>query len=262
MPDTSNEPGAAGWEAIADGWAERQRTNTDQTRVMVLDAPHLEVMGDVAGKRILDAGCGEGRFARMLAERGAQVTALDLSSRMIEIARGIEAENPLGIEYINDSMTDMRMLRDASFDTAVAYLSILDVMEYERAYAEIARVLLPRGRFLSSEVHPCFAPPGAAWEPRTPGTIPMLDKDKLYKKIDNYFPSRETRFKMWPTAPSETINYHRTLTDNTAALARAGLLIRRILEPYPPEEVLEQRDYLRDWKRAPYMIMFDCVKPG
>jgi hypothetical protein len=65
---------------------------------------------------------------------------------------------------------------------------------------------------------------------------------------------------MWPTAPAETINYHRTLTDNTAALARAGLLIHRIIEPYPAEEVLEQRDYMRDWKRAPYMIMFDCVK--
>ena len=56
-------------------------------------------------------------------------------------------------------------------------------------------------------------PPVRALAAPEAGHVPIWDKDKLYKKIDNYFPSREVRFKMWPTAPAETINYHRTLTD-------------------------------------------------
>ena len=256
----TNEPGAEGWEAIADGWSERVRSGTDETRVRVLDRAHLAALGDVSGKRVLDCGCGEGRFARMLAERGAKVTGLDLSSRMIVHARAAEAEQPLGIEYVAASMVEMPMFGEATFDAVVAYLSILDVLEFEKAYAEIARVLKPGGQFLWSSVHPCFLPPVAEWEPVKPGTIAIMDKDKKHLKIDNYFPSREVRFKMWPTAPAETVNYHRTITDYSAALRRAGFLIREISEPLPSEEDLAQREYLRSWVRAPSMMLFDCVK--
>jgi len=47
----------------------------------------LEFLGDVAGRSVLDAGCGEGYLARVLAGRGARVTGIDLSPRLIEMAR-------------------------------------------------------------------------------------------------------------------------------------------------------------------------------
>ncbi|MCH7484610.1 MAG: methyltransferase domain-containing protein, partial [Chloroflexi bacterium] len=211
------EEGAASWEAIADGWAERVRTNTDYSRTLVLDAPHLALLGDVAGKHVLDAGCGEGRFSRMLAERGAQVTAIDLSPRMIELAREVEAADALGIEYHVSDMAGLGVFASESFDVSVAYLSIIDVADYETAIAEVSRVLRPGGQFVFSLVHPCFCPPDAAWEPRKPGTIPLRNEDKLYRKIDGYFPAREVRFKMWPTAPAATVNYHRPVGDYARA---------------------------------------------
>ena len=102
--------------------------------------------------------------------------------------------------------------------------------------------------------------PDAQWEPTTPGTVPIWNKDKLYKKVDNYRPAREVRFRMWPTAPVETINYHRPLSDYAHACRAAGLLIRDIVEPFPTEEVLAQRDWLREYLRAPAMMLIDCVK--
>ncbi|MEX0682928.1 MAG: class I SAM-dependent methyltransferase [Dehalococcoidia bacterium] len=236
------------------------RTDTDFNRKLVLDDPHLRLLGDVGGKRVLDAGCGEGRFARMLAERGAAVTAFDLSSRMVALARVEEAAQPLGIEYSEADMTDLSAFGDGEFDVVVAYLTILDVEDYERAIGEITRVLRPGGQFLFSVVHPCFYPPGAAWEPRQAGKIPIWNKDKLYLKVDSYFPARELRFRMWPTAPAETVNYHRPLSDYASVCREAGLLIRDIEEPAPTEEVLEKRDDLRAHLRAPYFIIFDCVK--
>jgi 2-polyprenyl-3-methyl-5-hydroxy-6-metoxy-1,4-benzoquinol methylase len=252
--------GAENWEAIADGWAERIRTGTDQPRRYVLDPAHWTLLGDVAGKRVLDAGCGEGRFARQLAERGANVTAFDLSERMIAHARESENEKPLGIEYCVADMTDLSRWPDAFFDVAISYLSIIDVEDYESATREIARVLKPGGQFTFSVVHPCFAPPGATWEPSRPGIIPIMDKDKLYKKIDNYFPARELRFKMWPTAPADTINYHRPISDYARTCRNAGFQIRDIAEPLPPDEILAQRDDMREYLRAPYFMIFDCVK--
>jgi SAM-dependent methyltransferase len=246
------------WDALADGWSEWVHNNDN--RLYVLDPAHLKQIGDVADKRVLDAGCGEGRFARMLAERGANVTAFDFSPRMIELAKQIESEKPLGIEYLVADMTNLSRFPDDSFDIAVAYLSLIDVPDYERALAEVARTLRPGGSFQFSIVHPCFMTPEAQWEPTTPGTIPIWDKDKRYKKVDHYFPARELRFKMWPTAPVETINYHRPLSEYAHACCAAGLLIRDILEPFPPEEVLAQRDWLREFVRAPSMMLIDSVK--
>lgn len=248
------------WDAIADGWAEWVRTN--ESRVYVLDGAHLALAGDVADLRVLDAGCGEGRFARMLAERGARVTGVDLSPRMIELARRAEAARPLGIEYHIADMAELPALEDSSFDLAIAYVSLVDVPAYELAIAEVARVLRPGGRFQFSIIHPCFSPPGAAWEPRKPGTVPLRDQDKLYRRIDNYFPPAEVRFRMWPTAPAETVNYHRPLSDYSRALLSAGLLIRELVEPLPAPEVVAERDWLREYLRAPFFIIFDCVKEG
>jgi SAM-dependent methyltransferase len=179
---------------------------------------------------------------------------------MIELARESEAENPLGIDYHQGDMCDLSRFSDTSFDVAVAYLSIIDVEDYERATAEIARVLKPGGQFLFSIVHPCFYPPGAEWEPRKPGTIPIWDKDRLYLKVDRYFPARELRFKMWPTAPVETINFHRPLTDYARTCRQNGLLIRDMIEPTAPEDLLTQRDDLRVHSRTPYFLIFDCIK--
>ena len=256
------DEGAAAWEAIADGWAEMMRTGAGprQTRNLILDGPHLQLLGEVWGKRILDAGCGEGRFARMLAERGAAVTAIDLSRRVLELARAHEAKARLGIEYVQMSMTDLSQFADESFDGVVAYLSILGVEDFETALCEIARVLKAGGRFMFSTVHPCFYPPDSSWEPRKPGTIPVFDNDKLYRKVDNYFPAREIRFRMWPTAPAETVNYHRPISVYTHACRDAGMLIRDIIEPVPDEQVLAVRDYLREYVRAPGMIIFECVR--
>jgi 2-polyprenyl-3-methyl-5-hydroxy-6-metoxy-1,4-benzoquinol methylase len=255
-----SEEGAASWEAIADGWAERVRTGTDWARPVLLDKPHLELAGDVGGVRILDAGCGEGRFARMLAERGARVSAIDLSERMIAHAREQEQAQPLGIDYHLGDMCDLSRFADESFDLAVAYLSLIDVLDYETALREIARVLTPRGRLVFSLVHPCFSPPVFGWEPREPGKIPLRDKDRLFRKVDNYFPATEIRFRMWPTAPAETINYHRPLSEYAHACRAAGLLIRDIVEPTPDPDLAERLDYLKGEFRAPTFMILDCVK--
>jgi SAM-dependent methyltransferase len=246
------------WNALADGWSEWVHFN--ENRRFVLDPAHLEQIGDISGKRVLDAGCGEGRFARMLSERGAKVTAIDFSPRMIEIATGIEKKSPLGIDYMVADMTDLSRFTDSSFDNAVAYLSIIDVPDYERALTEIARVLRPGGTFQFSLVHPCFLMPDARWEPVKPGIVPIRDEDKAYKRVDNYYPAREVRFRMWPTAPVETINYHRPLSNYAHACRSAGLFIRDILEPYPSEGILAERNWLRQFLRAPDMMLIDCVK--
>jgi 2-polyprenyl-3-methyl-5-hydroxy-6-metoxy-1,4-benzoquinol methylase len=103
------------------------RTGTDHNRTHVLDPATLDLLGDVSGKQVLDLGCGEGRFCRLLAQRGASLTGVDLSSRMIELAREAEAKEPLGVSYHEADAADLSFLRNSSYDVVLAYLSLFDV---------------------------------------------------------------------------------------------------------------------------------------
>jgi 2-polyprenyl-3-methyl-5-hydroxy-6-metoxy-1,4-benzoquinol methylase len=247
----------AAWDSNAAAWAERVRTGTDHNRVHLLDQAMREALGEVRGKRILDLGCGEGRFSRMLAKRGARPTAVDLSERMIELAREEEGKEPLGIDYHVSDAADVSFLKDASFDVVVAYLSLFDVPDYESAIREAARVLVPSGQLLFSISHPCFTMPGSGWETSRPNSF--RDEDRLHYRVDNYFPARSYEVKIWPTA-NPIVNHHRPLSDYAHALRAAEFVIRDIFEPTPDEKLVKQIDFWRGYVRIAVFIMFDCVK--
>src|SRR4030043_2426914 len=59
----------------------------------------LRFTGDLAGKTVLDAGCGEGHNTRLLARSGARMTGVDISRKMVAFARAEEQREPLGIRY-------------------------------------------------------------------------------------------------------------------------------------------------------------------
>ena len=101
-------------------------------------------------RRVLEVGPGPGELsARIMAELGAEVVALDVSERMVELARerGVDAR-----------VGDVQSLpfADASFDTVVAAWMLYHVPDVDRGLAEIARVLAPGGRLVAvtnSELH-------------------------------------------------------------------------------------------------------------
>jgi ubiquinone/menaquinone biosynthesis C-methylase UbiE len=102
----------------------------------------LEHLGDLAGKRVLDAGCGKGRFARIVQERhpGAEVWGLDISAEMLRYV-------PPPIRTRQGSLTNLPFA-DAWFDGAYATESLEHAVEIERAVAELCRVIKPGGRIL------------------------------------------------------------------------------------------------------------------
>ena len=72
------------WIELAPVWIKEAREGSNPTRNALLDKPMLEACGNVQDLTVLDCGCGEGRFCRMLVERGAaHVLGLDLCEQMI-----------------------------------------------------------------------------------------------------------------------------------------------------------------------------------
>jgi ubiquinone/menaquinone biosynthesis C-methylase UbiE len=99
-----------------------------------------EHLGDLRGKRVLDVGCGKGRFARIFhqQEPAAEIWGLDISEEMLRYV-------PEGIHTKAGSMTELPFA-DAYFDGAYATESLEHAVEIEKAVAEICRVVKKGGR--------------------------------------------------------------------------------------------------------------------
>jgi ubiquinone/menaquinone biosynthesis C-methylase UbiE len=112
----------------------------------------LELLGDVRGQRVLDAGCGPGLYAAELLARGAEVIGFDQSLDMVNLAR--HRLGPGVVVRHHDLDAPLNWLPDAQMDLAVAALVIHYVRDRVTALRELHRVLRPHGRLVLSTSHP------------------------------------------------------------------------------------------------------------
>jgi len=134
------------WNENAEVWTELVRAGYDHYRNGLNTPAFFEMLPGVDGLSGLHAGCGEGHNTRLLAERGARMTGIDISRNFIRYAREAEAARPLGIRYENASAVQLPF-ENASFDFVVAFMSLMDIPETERVLAEVFRVLRLGGFF-------------------------------------------------------------------------------------------------------------------
>ena len=133
-------------------WREQDGPDNDPYGLLL---PVLELLGDITGRRVLDAGCGEGYLARTLAARGARVTGIDLSPGLIEQAR---AKDPHGrIDYRVADLSQPLPDAVGSFDAAASYLVLNDVADYRGFAATLGAVLKPGGRLVLAFNNPYSA---------------------------------------------------------------------------------------------------------
>lgn len=121
--------------------------------------PTLELCEPVVGLKVLDLGCGEGYCARRLRERGAaEVIGIDISEKMIAMARAGEQAEPLGIVYQIGTATDLSQFSNSSFDLVLAMFlfNYLNIEQTQQAMREVFRLLKLGGQFVFAVPHPAF----------------------------------------------------------------------------------------------------------
>ncbi|MFF3431357.1 class I SAM-dependent methyltransferase [Streptomyces sp. NPDC002602] len=114
----------------------------------------LALAGDVAGRRILDAGCGSGSLSAALRERGAVVTGIDASAGMLALARRRLGDD-VALHVVD--LSDRLPFADGAFDDVVASLVLHYLEDWVPTLAELRRVLRPGGRLIASVDHPFVA---------------------------------------------------------------------------------------------------------
>lgn len=235
---------AAGWDASAQAWIDT--VQNDLNRKYVLDGPMLSECGDVDGRKILDAGCGEGRFCRMLAERGARVTGIDITAALIEEARRRHPDGEYTVGHVETLPYD-----DATFDLLVSYVVLLDVKDFRAAIREMARVLKPGGRAAVSNLQSFATTIERPW-------VRDAEGNKIHFAMDNYNEEVGTAVA-WEGI--SIFNYHRPLHFYINAFLESGLQLVKFLEPLPSSEAVKEAPSLADYLRVPFMNLTTWRKP-
>jgi len=180
----------------------------------------LRLIGDVAGKRVLDLGTGTGQTAITFAKRGAVAIGVDASLGQLEQARGLAEREELRIEWHHGDLADLAFLRADSVDLAFSAFAIAEVEDLDRLFRQVHRVLRSNSVFVFSYEHPlslCIGPESPESSER-----PVV--------VEAYFAGASIEVER---AGEPIVVFQRTVSDVFAALGRAGFRIEAIVEPRP-----------------------------
>src|SRR5215471_7823959 len=128
-----------------------KRAKEQQWRAHIEAFTLMRLIGDPTGKTVIAIACGEGFYTRMIRRRGAaKVTGVDLSEKMIGLARADEAQQLLGIDYIVGDARGLELPADYDLAVAAYFLNYAhDQAELNAMCRGIVRCLKPGGRFVA-----------------------------------------------------------------------------------------------------------------
>lgn len=257
------------WDRSVESWADFVRAGKDFYRDEMNNPAFFKLLGNLKGKKTLDLACGEGSNTRILAKMGAKVIGVDFSRQMVESARKAERREKLGIRYIVADAADLKGFSDYSFELVTCFMALMDIENYQKAIAEVTRVLTRGGRFVFSITHPCFEWGGIVEDDRAVlGEWKYIEgkeaeREPSHYEITDYFSNVTVRVP-WEMKRLirhfETTSFHRTLTDYSQALYKSRLLIRRLVEPKPTRNGPSKHPNLKKHRKIPHALVIEAVK--
>jgi ubiquinone/menaquinone biosynthesis C-methylase UbiE len=176
----------------------------------------LRLLGDVAGKRILDLGCGGGQCCIAFAKQGAIAVGLDLSDGQLQVARSLAHQEHLNVTFVQGTMDDLSHFSSADWDIVFSTYAFQYLADVPACLAECQRVLRPGGMLVFSLDHPfrdCF--------------FDQEDEEVTVYASRNYFDHTPMR---WLFGENNVImtSYHHTIAEWLEMLGQAGFALRRL----------------------------------
>lgn len=240
----SSSEDLARWNQAADIYARTAGGDDDSFYRRM--APFLwQQFGDVTDRSVLDLGCGHGWLAARLHQAGAQVTGVDGSVALIDIARSRHPE----IEFQVHDLTTGLPSTQRTYDRIVSHMVLMDIPALDPLLADAASCLRPDGVFVFSLLHPCFFDQPPTQDPAT---------GMWHRHVRGYL-QHEQR---WIESFGGHTHYHRPLAWYVDRLTSHGLAVTGLHEPptLPAHQhpVEEWTDYERWFATIPTMIAIAC----
>ena len=243
------------WDRVAADWEIQVGENGDSNRILNSDPILWKFAGEIQNLSVLDAGCGTGYLSRKLALKGAVVTGIDLSEKMIAIAREKSANKNLQIDFYVDDCSKLEKLFDRYFDLVIANYVLMDVLDLEGAMNAFNRVLKLNGNAVLVFSHPCF--------PQGKASVSEDNEEVNYNWSFSYFERQKCIELPWGHFTSEFIWFHRPLSDYWKAFKSSGFDIVDFDEPRLTEErfhLAKNERQLQNSTTRPYSVAFKLQK--
>jgi SAM-dependent methyltransferase len=251
----SVEANIAWWDADADDYlADHGPTLGDADFLWCpegLREQDLGLLGPVAGKDVLEIGCGSAPCARWLVAQGARAAAIDLSAGMLRHASQLNSVTGITPLLIRAN-AERLPFASGGFDIACsAFGAVPFVADIRPVFREVFRVLRPGARWVFAVTHPI------RWIfPDDPGPAGLT-------VITSYF-DRTPYLEVDAAGRATYVEHHRTLGDYVRALTGSGFVLEDLIEPEWPE------GYTREWGQwsplrgelFPGTAIFCCRRTG
>ncbi len=208
------------WEASSDEYEQRHEAALSGGNAMAwglwrIPEAELHILGEVAGKDILEFGCGAARWSIALAERGARPVGLDISSRQLQHARHHMQEAGVDFPLVEASAEDVP-LPDASFDIVFCDWGAMTFCDPVRTVPEAARLLRPGGLFAFSTASPISV------------MCLNVQADQVERTLVNdYFGMKRMEWE-------NEVNFQLPYGEWMRLFRRAGFVVEDLFETQPP----------------------------
>ena len=231
------------YDKLAKTYHKKRKQGTFYNEFLEMPAT-LSFLKNVKNKRVLDLGCGTGIYSKILKNRGAKVFGIDISPKMLEIAKS----NVKGVDFRVGTVYKLPY-KSNYFDIVVASLVAHYFTRLDKAFKEIRRVLKKNGVFIFSSDNPVIS-----------ATRRMKGKPRRYRIFTDYF--NEGKFyTRWPTFKSTMPYRHVTYQTWIKTIVRNGFVIEDYIDAKPIKagEKINKVSY-KFTSKVPYFFVFKIRK--
>jgi len=235
-------------------WTQKQVKSAktpNYSKLYVVKPALLELFGNVKKKKILELGCGNGFWLKILASRGAKCAGIDKSKNQIAVANEENKKSKYRIDYHTGDAANLKGF-PRNYDFVLlehVLLEIPKLSKIRKILKEAYNVTKKNGHIIVSDLHPiapnCNLPNVRAGEGYSyfKSGVPVQIVSKRVDEQETYY-----------------TDFHWTIEDICGAVTDAGYKITKITEPKPSKEVMKKYPYLRYRKDSPLALMIKAVK--
>lgn len=253
------------WDENADLWIKTTSRGCDPHKDFVQKPAFFSILPDVSGKVGLDVGCGGGDCTRILSEKGASMTGVDISKKFIECARKEAILHKQDIVFYRADAEELDFQSD-SFDFITSFVALMDMPNIDKVLSKLTNALKPGGFLQFSITHPCFWSHNMEW---------IVDQKKKTGLVcSDYLSSKRERISQWmfegvdakdiksfEKKKFRTVLFHRTISEWLNLLVKHELLLEYVLEPTISSDLVNKVPALEGHKIVPYFLIIRARKP-
>lgn len=210
-------------------------TNNEESYSNLIEWKAIKsILPDLKNKRIIDLGCGTGRFSFLFESMNPKnIVGIDLSEKMIEIGLNNAKTNNSVVKFVHSNIENLSKIETESIDFVFSSTTLHYIKDLDNIMKQINRILVLGGTCIFSVIHPVYS-----------ACYPILHKDRDLPDDDEwtirYLDDRDRGYvQPWIEYNSNVDNflsfsYHHTMSDYINSMIRAGFQFKELLEPFPP----------------------------